>query len=92
MQDSKLPVFVTTARDRLVASYKSPAGRRRFDRILDYEADRDHELAWTIFAYRVCPELPHSYVLDAVDLARLSIIAAKYQRRAREKIAARVGA
>lgn len=88
---SRLPLYVITARDRLTAAYLSPAGRRRFDRILDYEADRDHELAWTIFAYRICPELPHSYVLDAVDLTRLSIIADKYQRQAREKIRARVG-
>ncbi len=90
--DSKLPVFVTTARDRLVAAYKSPAGRRRFDRILDYEADRDHKVAWTIFAAAVCPKLPHNFVLDAVDLARTALIAEKYQARARERIAARVGA
>ena len=87
--DQKSPVVITTARNRLVAAYKSR--RREFDALLA-AADYDHAVAWTMFAARVCPELPHSYVLDAVDDARLAI---KYDARARQRIAMkfeRVGA
>lgn len=79
--DTKLPVYVTTARDRLVAAYKTR--RREFDRIVAV-TDYDYDVAWAIFAGRVCPELPHSYVLDAVDLARTVLWAeSRVARRAR---------
>ncbi|MDD5304600.1 MAG: hypothetical protein PHS14_16005 [Elusimicrobia bacterium] len=77
----KTPTPVITARDRLIAAYKSR--RREFDELLA-AADYDHAVAWTMFATRVCPELPHSYVLDAADDARLAI---KYDARARQRIA-----
>ncbi|MDD5305135.1 MAG: hypothetical protein PHS14_18710 [Elusimicrobia bacterium] len=79
----KTPTFVITARDRLIAAYKSR--RREFDELLA-AADYDRAVAWTMFAARICPKLPHNYVLDAVDDARLAI---KYDARARQRIATR---
>jgi hypothetical protein len=81
MSNPNTPLPIIDARRRLVAAYKSR--RREFDALLA-AADYDHAVAWTMFATRVCPELPHSYVLDAVDDARLAI---KYDARARERIA-----
>jgi hypothetical protein len=76
----KAPAYLVEARNRLVAAYKSRG--REFDLIVAI-CDYDYDVAWTIFARRVCPELPHSFVLDATDDARLAI---KYDARAREKI------
>jgi hypothetical protein len=89
MNNSATPLPTVAARNRLVAAYKSR--RREFDALLA-AADYDYAIAWTMFAARICPELPHSYVLDAVDDARLAI---KYDARARQRIAMkfeRVGA
>jgi hypothetical protein len=80
------PAPVISARDRLVAAYK--ARRREFDRMLA-EAGYDHGVAWTMFAALVCPKLPHAYVLDAVDLARVALIAMKSDARARQRIETR---
>jgi hypothetical protein len=93
--DSKTPVPTIEARRRIIAAYKSPEGRLRFDKILDYEADRDESLAWTIFAYRTCKDLPATFVLDAVDLARIALVAMRCQARAQDRIVThyeRVGA
>jgi hypothetical protein len=89
METNQTPAPIVDARNRIVAAYA--ARRREFDLIVA-SCDYDYDIAWTIFAGRVCPELPHSYVLDAADYARLSI---KYEERARHRIVThyeRVGA
>jgi hypothetical protein len=80
------PAPVISARNRLVAAFESCRGE--FDTCLA-EAGYDHGVAWTMFARFVCPELPHTYVLDAVDLARVALIAMKSDLRARQRIETR---
>jgi|WetSurMetagenome_2_1015567.scaffolds.fasta_scaffold488438_4 hypothetical protein len=80
---NQTPAPVISARDRLVAAYVSRSSE--FGKCLA-EAGYDHAVAWTMFARLVCPELPHTYVLDAVDLARVALIAMKSDIRARQRI------
>jgi hypothetical protein len=77
--NTRLPVYLVTARDRIKARYDSPAGRRELQHLLE-ASDYDRAAAWRQFAARACPSLPEGYLEDAINLAREAI---KAERRAR---------
>jgi hypothetical protein len=73
------PLFVITARDRIVSRYHTSAGRREWQALLE-EAGLDYRVAWRQYAALACPTLPAPFLAAAIEAARAALKAEAARR------------
>ena len=69
-----IPVYIPSARDRVIARLQTRAGHREWQVCLE-DAGLDWRMAWPRYIARVCPELPSVRIGDVVAAVRRAIMA-----------------